>query len=161
MGKPSRIAKAKSFSKKTLDSRDVQKGHVFDILDIFLIYIVGSSEFEPVKHYPRCMSKVSIIHYLVHVNLLELFIYLIPVLSLLALMKANGHLNRFLITLDKNKKQPKKKVNLAWMVNILILASIIGYMFKREFPQKEYFYKSSISKKQIKNDRENFLIGEK
>jgi predicted CDP-diglyceride synthetase/phosphatidate cytidylyltransferase len=95
------------------------------------------------------------------VNLLELFIYLIPVLSLLALMKANGHLNRFLITLDKNKKQPKKKVNLALMVNILILASIIGYMFKREFPQKEYFYKSSISKKQIKIDRENFLIGEK
>ena len=106
------------------------------------------------------MIKVSIIHYLVHVNLLELFIYLIPVLSLLALMKANGHLNRFLVTLDKNKKQPKKKVNLALMVNILILASIVGYMFKREFPQKEYFYKSSISKKQIRIDQENFLLSE-
>ena len=106
------------------------------------------------------MSKVSIIHYLVHVNLLELFIYLIPVLSLLALMKANGHLNRFLVTLDKNKKQPKKKVNLALMVNILILASIIGYMFKRDFPQKEYFYKSSISKEQIRIDQENFLLSE-
>ena len=106
------------------------------------------------------MSKVSIIHYLVHVNLLELFIYLIPVLSLLALMKANGHLNRFLITLDKNKKQPKKKVNLALMVNILILASIIGYMVKHELPQKEYFYKSSISKKQIRIDQENFLLSE-
>jgi predicted CDP-diglyceride synthetase/phosphatidate cytidylyltransferase len=106
------------------------------------------------------MNKVSIFHYLVHVNLLELFIYLIPVLSLLALMKANGHLNRFLVTLDKNKKQPKKKVNLALMVNILILASIIGYMFKRDFPQKEYFYKSSISKKQIRIDQENFLLSE-
>ena len=116
---------------------------------------------EPVSYYADFMSKVSILNYLVHVNLLELFIYLIPVLSLLALMKANGHLNRFLVTLDKNKKQPKKKVNLAFMVNILILASIAGYMFKREFPQKEYFYKSSISKKQIKIDQENFLIGEK
>jgi di/tricarboxylate transporter len=76
-------------------------------------------------------------------------------------MKVNGHLNRFLVTLDKHKKQPKKKVNLTLMVNILILASIIGYMFKREFPQKEYFYKSSISKKQIKIDHENFLIGGK
>ena len=107
------------------------------------------------------MSKVSIINYLVHVNLLELFIYLIPVLSLLALMKANGHLNRLLIALDKNKKQPKKKINLALMIHVLILVSIIGYMFKREFPQKEYFYKSSISKKQIRIDQENFLIGEK
>ena len=107
------------------------------------------------------MNKVSIFHYLVHVNLLELFIYLIPVLSLLALMKANGHLNRFLVTLDKNKKQPKKKVNLALMINLLILVSIIGYMFKHEFPQKEHFYKSSISKKQIKIDQENFLIGGK
>ncbi len=106
------------------------------------------------------MTKVSIIHYLVHVNLLELFIYLIPILSLLALMKANSHLNRFLVTLDKNKKQPKKKVNLALMVNILILASIIGYMVKHEFPQKEYFYKSSISKKQIRIDQENFLLSE-
>ncbi len=69
----------------------------------------GGSEFEPAKHYPSPMSKVSIIHYLVHVNLFKLFIYLIPVLSLLALMKANGHLNRFLITLDKNKKTNKEK----------------------------------------------------
>ena len=76
-------------------------------------------------------------------------------------MKANGHLNRFLVTLDKNKKQPKKKVTLALMVNILILASIIGYMVKHEWPQKEHFYKNSISKKQIKIDQENFLIGEK
>ncbi len=118
----------------------------------------GGSEFEPAKHYPSPMSKVSIIHYLVHVNLFKLFIYLIPVLSLLALMKANGHLNRFLITLDKNKKQTKKKANIALMINILILVSIIGYMVKREFPQKEYFYKSSISKKQMKIDREHFLL---
>ena len=76
-------------------------------------------------------------------------------------MKANGHLNRFLVTLDKNKKQLKKKINYAFMVNILILASIIGYMVKREIPQKEYFYKSSISKEQIKIDQENFLIGGK
>ena len=106
------------------------------------------------------MSKVSIINYLVHVNLLDLFIYLIPILSLLALMKANGHLNRFLVTLDKNKKQPKKKVYLALMTNILILASIVGYILKHEFPQKEYFYKSSISKKQIRIDQENFLLSE-
>ena len=46
------------------------------------------------------------------------------------------------------------------MVNILILASIVGYMFKSEFPQKEYFYKSSISKKQIRIDQENFLLSE-
>ena len=76
-------------------------------------------------------------------------------------MKANCHLNRFLVTLDKNKKQPKKKVNLALMINILILASIIGYMVKHEWPQKEHFYKNSISKKQIKIDQENFLIGGK
>lgn len=76
-------------------------------------------------------------------------------------MKANGHLNRLLIALDKNKKQPKKKINLALMIHVLILVSIIGYMFKREFPQKEYFYKSSISNKQIKIDKENFLIGGK
>ena len=74
-------------------------------------------------------------------------------------MKANGHLNRFLVTLDKNKKHAKKKVNIALMVNILILASIIGYMVKHEWPQKEHFYKKSISKKQIKIDQENFLIG--
>ena len=107
------------------------------------------------------MSKVSIINYLVHVNLIELFIYLIPVLSLVALIKANGHLKNHLVEIEKSKKQPKKKVNLALMIHILILVSIIGYMFKREFPQKEYFYKSSISKKQIRIDQENFLIGEK
>jgi len=107
------------------------------------------------------MSKVSIINYLVHANLIELFIYLIPVLSLVALIKANGHLKNHLVEIEKNKKQPKKKVNLALMIHILILVSIIGYMFKREFPQKEHFYKSNISKKQIRIDQENFLIGEK
>ena len=91
-------------------------------------------------------------------NLLELFIYLMPVLSLLALMKANNHLSRILVTLDK--KKPQKKINIAFMVNIIILVSIIGYMVKHEFPQKEYFYKSSISKKQIRIDRENFLLTE-
>jgi predicted CDP-diglyceride synthetase/phosphatidate cytidylyltransferase len=115
---------------------------------------------EPVSSYADYMFKVSILNYLAHVDLFELLIYLIPVLSLLALMKANGHLNRFLVSLNKNKKQPKKKVNLTFMVNILILASIVGYMFKREFPQKEYFYKSSISKKQIRIDQENFLLSE-
>jgi len=115
---------------------------------------------EPVSSYADYMFKVSILNYLAHVDLFELLIYLIPVLSLLALMKANGHLNRFLVSLNKNKKQPKKKVNLALMVNILILASIIGYMFKRDFPQKEYFYKSSISKKQIRIDQENFVLSE-
>ena len=105
------------------------------------------------------MSKVSIIHYLVHVDLLSLFIYLIPVLSLLALMKANNHLSRYLVKIDKDKNQQKKKINLGVMINILILVSIASYMVKHEFPQKEYFYKSSISKKQIKIDQENFLIG--
>jgi hypothetical protein len=47
------------------------------------------------------------------------------------------------------------------MINVLILASMIGYMVKHEWPQKEHFYKNSISKKQIKIDQENFLIGEK
>jgi hypothetical protein len=75
-------------------------------------------------------------------------------------MKANSHLNRFLVTLDKNKKQPKKKINLGLMINILILVSIVSYMAKHEFPQKEYFYKSSISKKQIRIDQENFLLTE-
>ena len=106
------------------------------------------------------MSKVSIINYLVHVNLIELFIYLIPVLSLVALIKANGHLKNHLVAM-KSKKQPKKKVNIPNMINVLILVSLIGYMVKHEFPQKEYFYKSSTSKKQIKIDQENFLIGDK
>ena len=107
------------------------------------------------------MSKVSIINYLVHVNLLELFIYLIPVLSLVALIKANNHLKNHLVALEKNKKHPKRKVNVPNMINVLILVSLVGYMVRHEFPQKEYFYKSSISKKQIRIDQENFLIGEK
>lgn len=106
------------------------------------------------------MSKVSIIHYLVHVDLLSLLIYLIPVLSLLALMKANNHLSRYLVKIGKAKKQPKKKINIGLMINVLILVSIISYMVKHEFPQKEYFYKSSISKKQIRIDQENFLLTE-
>ena len=107
------------------------------------------------------MSKVSIINYLVHVNLLELFIYLIPVLSLIALIKANSYLKKYLIVIDKNKKQAKKRVNLPNLINVLILVSLIGYVFKYELPQKEYFYKTNISKKQIKIDQENFLIGAK
>lgn len=75
-------------------------------------------------------------------------------------MRANGHLNRYFVALDKKRKQPKKIINLVLMINILILASIVGYMFKHEFPQKEYFYKSIISKKQIRIDRENFLLSE-
>ena len=104
------------------------------------------------------MSKVSIINYLVHVNLLELFIYLIPVLSLVALIKANGHLKNHLVAIEKSKKQPRKKVNIPNMINVLILVSLVGYMVKHKFPQKEYFYKSSISKKQIKIEQENFLF---
>ena len=107
------------------------------------------------------MNKVSIFHYLAHVNLFELFIYLIPVLSLVALIKANGHLKNHLVSIEKNKKQPKKKVNVSNMINVLILVSLVGYIVKHEFPQKEHFYKSSISKKQIKIDQENFLIGGK
>ena len=107
------------------------------------------------------MSKVSIINYLVHVNLIELFIYLIPVLSLVALIKANSHLKNYMVAIEKSKKQPKKKVNIPNMINVLILVSLVGYMVRHEFPQKEYFYKSSISKKQIRIDQENFLIGEK
>ena len=107
------------------------------------------------------MSKVSIINYLVHVSLIELFIYLIPVLSLVALIKANGHLKNHLVAIEKSKKQPKKKVNIPNMINVLILVSLVGYIVRNEFPQKEYFYKSSISKKQIRIDQENFLIGEK
>jgi hypothetical protein len=105
------------------------------------------------------MSKVSIINYLLHVNLLELFIYLIPVLSLIALIKANGHLKNHLVTIEKNKKQPKKKVNLPNVINALIFVLLIGYMVMHDLPQKEYFYRASISKKQIKIDQENFLIG--
>ena len=105
------------------------------------------------------MNKVSIFHYLVHVNLLELFIYLMPVLSLIALIKVNSHLKKHFVTIEKTKKQRKNKEGFFTMINVLILASMIGYMVKHEWPQKEYFYKNSISKKQVKIDQENFLIG--
>ena len=105
------------------------------------------------------MNKVSIFHYFVHVNLLELFIYLIPVLSLFALIKVNSHLKKHFVTIEKTKKQRKSKESIFTMINVIILASMVGYMVKHEWPQKEHFYKSSISKKQIKIDQENFLIG--
>ena len=106
------------------------------------------------------MNKVSLLHYLTHVNLAELLIYLLPVLSLIALIKANSHLKKHVVTIQKTKKDRKIKNGLFSMVNIIILASIVGYMVKHEFPQKEYFYKSSISKKQIRIDQENFLLTE-
>ncbi len=105
------------------------------------------------------MSKVSVFHYLIRVNLLELFIYLMPVLSLFALIKANSHLKKHFAMIEKTKKQRKNKENLFTMINVIILASMIGYMVKHEWPQKENFYKKSISKKQIMIDQENFLIG--
>ena len=104
------------------------------------------------------MNKVSILNYLVHVDLAELLIYLLPVLSLIALIKANSHLKRHVVTIQKTKKDRKKKNGLFTMVNVLILASIVGYMVKYEFPQKDYFYKKSISKKQIRFDQEHFLL---
>ena len=104
------------------------------------------------------MNKVSILNYLVHVDLAELLIYLLPVLSLIALIKANSHLKRHVVTIQKTKKGRKKKNGLFTMVNVLILASIAGYMVKNEFPQKDYFYKKSISKKQIRFDQEHFLL---
>ena len=104
------------------------------------------------------MNKVSILNYLVHVDLAELLIYLLPVLSLIALIKANSHLKRHVVTIQKTKKDRKKKNGLFTMVNVLILASIAGYMVKNEFPQKDYFYKKSISKKQIRFDQEHFLL---
>jgi Na+/H+ antiporter NhaD/arsenite permease-like protein len=104
------------------------------------------------------MNKVSILHYLVHVDLAELFVYLLPVLSLIALIKANSHLKRHVVTIQKNKKNRKRKNGLFTMVNVIILASIVGYMVKHEFPQKDYFYKKSISKKQIRFDQEHFLL---
>ena len=104
------------------------------------------------------MNKVSILNYLVHVDLAELLIYLLPVLSLIALIKANSHLKRHVVTIQKTKKDRKKKNGLFTMVNVLILASIAGYMVKHEFPQKDYFYKKSISKKQIRFDQEHFLL---
>jgi hypothetical protein len=104
------------------------------------------------------MNKVSILHYLVHVDLTELLIYLLPVLSLIALIKANSHLKRHVVTIQKTKKDRKRKNGLFTMVNVIILASIVGYMVKHEFPQKDYFYKKSISKKQIRLDQEHFLL---
>jgi len=104
------------------------------------------------------MNKVSILHYLVHVDLAELLIYLLPVLSLIALIKANSHLKRHGVTIQKTKKDRKKKNGLFAMVNVIILASIVGYMVKHEFPQKDYFYKKSITKKQILFDQEHFLL---
>ena len=104
------------------------------------------------------MNKVSFLHYLVHVDLLELLIYLLPVLSLIALIKANSQLKKHVITIQKTKKDRKRKNGLFTMVNVIILVSIVGYMVKHEFPQKEYFYKKSISKKQIRFDREHFLL---
>jgi amino acid permease len=104
------------------------------------------------------MNKVSILNYLVHVDLAELLIYLLPVLSLIALIKANSHLKRHVVTIQKTKKDRKKKNGLFTMVNVLILASIVGYMVKHELPQKDYFYKKSISKKQIRFDQEHFLL---
>ena len=104
------------------------------------------------------MNKVSILNYLVHVDLAELLIYLLPVLSLIALIKANSHLKRHVVTIQKTKKDRKKKNGLFTMVNVIILASIAGYMVKNEFPQKDYFYKKIISKKQIRFDQEHFLL---
>ena len=104
------------------------------------------------------MNKVSILNYLVHVDLVELFVYLLPVLSLIALIKANSHLKRHVVTIQKTKKDRKKKNGLFTMVTVIILASIVGYMVKHEFPQKDYFYKKSISKKQIRFDQEHFLL---
>ena len=104
------------------------------------------------------MNKVSILNYLVQVDLAELLIYLLPVLSLIALIKANSHLKRHVVTIQKTKKDRKKKNGLFTMVNVIILASIAGYMVKHEFPQKDYFYKKSISKKQIRFDQEHFLL---
>ena len=103
------------------------------------------------------MNKVSLLHYLTHVNLVDLLIYLLPVMSLIALIKANSHLKKHLVTIAKNKRERKKKDGLFKMIHIIILASIIGYMVKHEFPEKEKFYKTSISKKQIRFDREHFL----
>ncbi len=104
------------------------------------------------------MNKVSLLHYLTHVDLVELFVYLLPILSLIALIKANSHLKRHVVTIQKTKKDRKKKIGLFTMVNVIILASIVGYMVKNEFPQKDYFYKKSISKKQMRFDQEHFLL---
>ena len=108
------------------------------------------------------MNKVSLLHYLTHVNLVDLLIYLLPVLSLKALIKANIHLKKHVVIIQKKKRGCEKKDRLFTMINIIILVSILGYMIKHEFPEKEQFYKKSISKKQIRIDREHFLLsGEK
>ena len=104
------------------------------------------------------MNKVSIFHYLAHVNLIELLVYLLPVISLIALMKANNHFKKHGVTTQKSKKDRQQKDGLFKMINIIILVSILGYMVKHEFPQKEHFYKNSISKKQMRFDREHFLL---
>jgi len=104
------------------------------------------------------MNKISFLHYLTHVNLTELLIYLLPVLSLVALIKANNHIKKHVITIQKSKKERRKKDGLFRMINIIILVSILGYMVKHELPQKEHFYKNSISKKQMRIDREHFLL---
>ena len=107
------------------------------------------------------MNKVSLLHYLTHVNLVDLLIYLLPVLSLIALIKANSHLKKHVATIQKKKKEGEKKDRLFTMIHIIILVSILGYIVKHEFPQKEYFYKKSISKKQIRIDQEHFLLSGK
>ncbi len=104
------------------------------------------------------MNKISFLHYLTHVNLTELLIYLLPVLSLVALIKANNQVKKHVITIQKTKKERRRKDGVFNIINIIILVSILGYMVKHEFPQKEYFYKNSISKKQMRIDREHFLL---
>lgn len=103
------------------------------------------------------MNKVSLLHYLTHVNLIDLLIYVLPVLSLIALIKANSHLKKHVVTVEKNKKERKKKDGLFKMIHVIILVSILGYFVKTEFPEKEKFYKTSISKKQMRFDQEHFL----
>ena len=108
--------------------------------------------------YLLIMNKVSLLHYLTHVNLIDLLIYLLPVLSLIALIKANSHLKKHTVTLEKDKRERKKKDGVFKMIHVIILVSILGYILKTEFPQKEHFYKNSISKKQMRFDREHFLL---
>ena len=64
----------------------------------------------------------------------------------------------WIVTIQKSKKDRQKKDGLFKMINIIILVSILGYMVKHEFPQKEHFYKNSISKKQMRFDREHFVL---
>jgi hypothetical protein len=107
------------------------------------------------------MNKVSLLHYITHVNLVDLLIYLLPVFSLIALIKANNHLKKHVVTIQRKKTAGEKKDRLFTMVNIIILVSILGYMIKYEFPEKEQFYKKSISKKRIHIDQEHFLLSGK